>query len=524
MRRRSFLASAAAIAAAPSLARAASATTIRFTPEADLAVLDPVWTTASQSAQHAALVYDTLFGQDAEYNPQLQMLEGYTVEEDGRRWVMQLRKGLAFHDGERVLARDCVASLRRWMARDPFGQALAAATDDLAATDDRTIVLRLKSRFPVLAALARNSGVPCVIMPERLAKTDPFTQVTDTTGSGPYIYKADERIAGARVVYARNPRYVPRKDGPLGGTAGPKVAHFERVEWAILPDPTTASAALQRGEIDWLLTPNADLVDSLRKSPGVTVRVAFPLGSVSCLRFNWLQPPFDRAEIRRAVLPAIIQADYMTAMNGEDRTRWRDNVGFFCPGMPMANDAGLEALTGPRSLEAARRNLAAAGYKGERVVLLAPGDVPYAKILAEVTADLLKRTGFNVDLQAMDWGTLVQRRAKQDPLDKGGWSVFHTNWTGADQGTPATHVFLRGNGRAAAPGWPDIPRMEQLRDAWLGAADPGTQLGIAREMQALAFQEIPYIPLGQMISATAHRSDLVGMVPNQVAFWNVRRA
>ena len=230
MRRRSFLASAAAIAAAQGWARAASTTTIRFTPEADLAVLDPVWTTASQSAQHAALVYDTLFGQDAEYKPQLQMLEGYTVEEDGRRWVMQLREGLAFHDGERVLARDCVASLRRWMARDPFGQALAAATDDLAAPDDRTIVLRLKSRFPVLAALARNSGVPCVIMPERLAKTDPFTQVTDTTGSGPYIYKADERIAGARVVYARNPRYVPRKDGPLGGTAGPKVAHFERVE------------------------------------------------------------------------------------------------------------------------------------------------------------------------------------------------------------------------------------------------------------------------------------------------------
>ena len=524
MRRRTFIASAAATLATPNLARAASATTIRFTPEADLAVLDPVWTTASQSAQHAALVYDTLFGQDAAFNPQLQMLEGYNVEDDGRRWVMRLRDGLIFHDGERVLARDCVASLRRWMVRDAFGQALAAATDELAAPDDMTIVLRLKSHFPVLAALARNSGVPCIIMPERLAKTDAFTQVTDTIGSGPFIYKADERVPGARVVYARNPRYVPRRDGPLGGTAGPKVAHFERVEWNILPDPTTAVAALQRGEIDWLLTPNADLVDSLRKSPGVTVRVAFPLGSVSCLRFNWLQPPFDRAEIRRAVLPAIIQADYMTAMNGEDRTRWRDNVGYFCPGMPMANDAGLDALTGPRSLEAARRNLAAAGYKGERVVLLAPGDVPYAKILAEVTADLLKRTGFNVDLQAMDWGTLVQRRAKQDPLDKGGWSVFHTNWTGADQGTPATHVFLRGNGRAAAPGWPDIPRMEALRNAWLGAASQDTQLGIAREMQALAFQEIPYIPLGQMISSTAHRSDLVGMVPNQVGFWNIRRA
>lgn len=514
MHRRTLLAAAGATLAAPSLARAASATTIRFTPEADLAVLDPVWTTASQSAQHAALVYDTLFGQDAEYKPQLQMLEGYSVEDDGRRFTMRLRDGLAFHDGETVLARDCAASIKRWAARDPFGQALAAATDEIVAADDRTIVLRLKSRFPVLDALARNSGVPCVMMPERLARTDPFTQVTETTGSGPFIYKADERVPGARVVYVRNAKYVPRKDGPIGGTAGPKVAHFERVEWAILPDPTTAAGALQRGEIDWLLTPNADLIDTLRKAPGVTVRVAFPLGSISCLRFNWMQPPFDRAAIRRAILPAVVQADYMTAMNGEDRTRWRDNVGYFCPGMPMANDAGLDALTGPRSIEAARRNLDAAGYKGERVVLLAPGDVPYAKILADVTADLLKRAGFNVDYQSMDWGTLVQRRAKQDPLDKGGWSVFHTNWTGADQGTPATHVFLRGNGAAAAPGWPAIPRMEELRGAWLAAPDQATQVGIARQMQALAFQEIPYIPLGQMISPTAHRSDLAGMVPN----------
>ncbi len=523
MRRRTFLASTAASLAAPRLVRAASATTIRFTPEADLAVLDPVWTTASQSGQHAALVYDTLFGQDAEYQPQLQMLESCTVEEDGRRWTMRLREGLAFHDGEKVLARDCAASVRRWSARDPFGQAMAAATDEIAATDDRTLTLRLKTRFPVLDALARNSGVPCVIMPERLAKTDPFTQVTDTTGSGPFIYKADERNPGARVVYARNPKYVPRKDGPLGGTAGPKLAHFERVEWAILPDPTTAAAALQRGEIDWLLTPNADLVETLRRSQGVTVRVAFPLGSISCMRFNWLQPPFDRAEIRRAAFPAIVQSDYMIAMNGEDRTRWRDGVGYFCPGMPMASDAGMAALTGPRSLDAARRNLDQAGYKGERVVLLAPGDVPYAKILADVTGDLLKRVGFNVDYQSMDWGTLVQRRAKQDPLDKGGWSIFQTNWTGADQGTPATHVFLRGNGKAAAPGWPDIARMEQLRDAWLAAPDAAAQKGIARDMQLLAFQEVPYIPLGQMISPTAHRSDLVGMVPNQVAFWNVRR-
>jgi peptide/nickel transport system substrate-binding protein len=325
------------------------------------------------------------------------------------------------------------------------------------------------------------------------------------------------------VVYERNAAYVPRGSGVASGTAGPKVAHFERVEWAILPDPTTSAAALQRGEIDWLLTPNADLIGTLRADKSVVVRVNSPLGSISCMRFNWLQPPFDRAAIRRALFPAIVQSDYMIAMNGEDRTRWRDNVGYFCPTMPMENDAGMAALTGPRSVDAAKRALDAAGYKGERVVLLAPGDVPYAKILADVTADVFKRVGLNLDYQAMDWGSLVQRRAKTDPLDKGGWSVFQTNWGGAEQGNPAVHVFLRGNGREGAPGWPDMPRMEALRNDWLRSTDLDAQKRIAREMQALAFEEVPYIPLGQMITPTAHRADLSGMVEGQVVFWNIRR-
>ncbi len=523
MQRRTFLAAGAAALAAPSLAAAADSRVLRFTPEADLAVLDPVWTTASQSSQHAYLVYDMLFAQDGEFRPQPQMLEGYTVSADGRIWTMTLRDGLKFHDGERVLARDCAASVNRWAHRDTFGQAMLAAMDEISAPDDRTIVLRMKTAFPVLDALSKATGNPCVIMPKRLADTDPFTQVTDPTGSGPYKYKADERVPGARVVYERNAAYIPCANGTASGTAGPKRAYFERVEWAILPDASTAALALQRGEIDWLLTPNADLVNTLRANKDLVVRVNSPLGSISCMRFNWLQPPFDNPAIRRAFFPAIVQSDYMIAMNGDDRSRWRDGVGYFCPTMPMANDAGMAALNGPRSIDAAKRALEQAGYKGEQVVLLAPGDVPYAKILADVTADLFRRVGLNLDYQAMDWGTLVQRRAKTDPLDKGGWSVFQTNWTGPDQGNPATHVFLRGNGRQGSPGWPDMPKMEELRNAWLRATDLGVQKQIARDMQSLAFQEVPYIPLGQMISPTAHRADITGMVEGQVVFWNMRR-
>ena len=185
----------------------------------------------------------------------------------------------------------------------------------------------------------------------------------------------------------------------------------------------------------------------------------------------------------------------------------------------------MQAISGPRSLDAAKRALEQAGYKGERVVLLGPADVPYAKILADVTADLYKRVGLNLDYQQMDWGTLVQRRASTDPLDRGGWSVFQTNWPGPDQANPAVHVFLRGNGRDAAPGWPNSPKIEELRNAWLRTTDPAKQKEIVRQIQAQAFEDVPYIPLGQMISPTAYRANLSGMIAGAVpVFWNIQRS
>jgi peptide/nickel transport system substrate-binding protein len=524
MRRRTFIAGSAAALAMPAISRAETAGVLRFTPEADLAVLDPVWTTSSQSQQHAFLIYDTLWGADDQYQPRPQMLAGHVVEDNGATWRLTLRDGLMFHDGTKVLGRDCAASLRRWAKRDTYGQAFLAATDEISAPDDKTILIRLKFPFPVSDAVGKSSGNMCAMMPERIASTDAFTQIRETIGSGPYRYKADEVITGSKVVYERNTAYVPRPDGTASGTAGPKIAYFDRVEWAILPDPTTSAGALQRGEIDWLLTPNADLIDSLRARKDLIVRVNSPTGSISCMRFNQLQPPFDNPAIRRAFFPAIVQSDYMIAMNGEDRSRWRDRVGYFCPGLPMANDAGMEALNGPRSVDAAKRALEQAGYKGERVVLLGPADVPYAKILADVTADLYKRVGLNLDYQQMDWGTLVQRRAKTDALDKDGWSVFQTNWTGPDQANPAVHVFLRGNGKDAAPGWPSSPRIEELRNQWLSTTDLARQREIARQIQMQAFQDVPYIPLGQMISPTAYRANLTGMLQGAVpVFWNIRR-
>ena len=479
MRRRSFLASTAAALAAPAIARGEASQVLKFVPQADLAVLDPVWTTTYQTRDHGFLVFDTLFGLDSQFKAQPQMAEGAVSEDDGKTWRITLRPDLMFHDDTRVLARDCVASIRRWGARDGFGQALLAACDEISAPDDRTIRFRLKHPFPLLPdALAKTPPSICPIMPERLAVTDPYKQVTEMVGSGPYRFKADERVAGSRIVYERNAKYVPRPNGTADATAGPKVAHFDRIEWLIIPDAGTVAAAMQNGEIDWWLTPNADLLPLLKKQARLKVETVNPTGTIATLRFNHLNPPFDNPAIRRALLGAVEQADYMIGAVGTDENLWRDRVGVFCPDTPLASDAGMEALTGKRDLAAVKRDLAAAGYNGEKVVVLAPTDIPWPRRWPR-SAPTRCAGRHERRAPAMDWATLVQRRAKTEPVEQGGWSIFHTGWSGLDMVNPAGHVFLRGNGKAATVGWPTSPKIEELRDAWFKAPDLAAQKALA---------------------------------------------
>ena len=525
MKRRTFLTSAAAALAAPSIARAASATTLKFVPQADLAVLDPIWTTTYQTRDHGFLVFDTLFGLDSQFKPQPQMAEGAATEDGGKTWKITLRSGLMFHDNTKVLARDCAASIRRWGARDAFGQALLAATDEISAPDDSTLQFRLKQPFALLPdALAKTPPSMCPIMPDRLAATDPYKQVTEMVGSGPYRYKADERVPGSRIVYERNTAYAPRPNGTPDGTAGPKVAHFDRIEWHIIPDPATCAAAMQTGEIDWWLTPDTDLLPLLKKQSRLKVEAVNPTGTIATLRFNQLNAPFKNAALRRAMLGAVSQPDYMIGAVGTDHSLWRDHVGFFCPDTPLANDAGMDVLSGKRDLAKVKRDMEAAGYKGEKIVVLLPSDIPWSKAAAEITADWLRRVGANVDVQAMDWATLVQRRAKMDPVEQGGWSIFHTGWSGLDMTTPAGHVFLRGNGKAAAVGWPSSPKIEELRDAWFHAPDLAAQKSLAEKLQLQAFEDVPYVPLGQYFIPTSYQANLTGMLQGSPVFWNIRRA
>lgn len=526
MRRRHFLQAGSAglgLLAAPAVA--AGTSVITFVPQVDLAILDPVFTRGSVTRNHGYLVFDTLYGVDDRFTAHPQMAQGHVVEDDGLRWRITLRPGLRFHDGTPVLARDAVASIRRWATTDGFGQALMAATAELAALSDTEIGFRLTRPFPLLAvALGKPGASMACIMPERLATTPANRQVTEMVGSGPFRFLANERLAGSRVVYEAFDGYVPRPSGPPGQTTAPKIAHVQRIEWHVLPDPATAVAALRQGEVDWVEQVESDLLPLLRRQHGVVTAVKDPDGSIGFIRFNHLHPPFDNPAIRRALLGAIDQANSMLAVAGEDRSMWRDKVGFFTPSSAMANDEGIAVLSSPRDLDKVRSDLAAAGYRGERVVMLSAADLGTLKALSGVTADVLRRIGLNLDEQSMDWGSVLGRLRSQETPDKGGWSLYCSSTDGANMLNPAAHAAIRGNGTAAPGyGWPTSPQLEALRSAWFTAPDLAAQQRICREMQRQAWQDVPYIPAGLFLQATAFRQSLTGITPGFPAFYNVRK-
>ena len=446
------------------------------------------------SITHGYYVFDTLFALNSEQKPQPQMAESATVSDNGRTWDIKLRDGLTFHDGQKVLARDAAASLRRWAARDVYGQALGLFVDSFGAADDRTIRIELKSPFPLLLdALAKPNGMLPVVMPERLANSDLSKPIVEMVGSGPYKFLPKEFVPGGSGAYEKFQAYVPRNEKPSWASGG-KHAHIERIEWKIVNDSSTASAALQKGEIDWWEQVQPDLLPLLRKNADLTVTNFNPVGFFGCMRFNHLQPPFNNPAIRRAVRLGMNQDEYMSAVTGSDPAIYRACKALFPCGTPYGEELGTAQMTG--DIPAARAALKAAGYAGEKVVIINPADVPTIGPFGQVTFDYLKQIGMNVELQEMDWNTLAQRRTKAEPTDKGGWSIFHNWWLGTSFSNPAISPILRGLGAKGWAGWFADEKIEALTAQWTVAPTETDRANIARDIHRVALDAVPTVVLG----------------------------
>ncbi|HJZ16702.1 MAG TPA: ABC transporter substrate-binding protein [Stellaceae bacterium] len=514
----------AALMLAPEAFAQTSGKNIKFIPEADLRSLDPIWTTAYITRNHGYMVYDTLFALDEHFKPQPQMVDHWKISDDKLIYTFTLRDKLKFHDGQPVRSADCIASLQRWMKRDALGQAMAESVGEMKAEDDSTFSIILKKPFPLLLeAIGKLSSNVPFIMPERVAKTDAGTQITDPTGSGPFKFVKEEWVPGNKAIYVKNADYVPRSEPPSWASGG-KVVKVDRVEWLYIPDSATAAAAINAGEVDWWQQMPPDLVPLLSKNKDITIASVDPLGSLGVMRFNHLQPPFNNQTLRQAMLYVVDQKDVMTALGGEDQKFWKTCYSYFTCGTPMSNEAGAGPLKGKRDLDKAKALVKESGYKGERIVMMTATDQWIVNSQAQVVAQELREIGLNVDLQAMDWGTLITRRTNKEGIDKNGWSIFFTWLVGPDMINPALNFPLRANGEKAWFGWPTDTKLEAMRVQWMDAPDLAAQQRLAAAEQEEAFTSVPFVPTGQFVIPTAFRSNLKGVIVAPIVLmWNVEK-
>lgn len=497
---------------------------IKVVMHSGLRILDPVSTTAYITRAHGFLIYDTLFGMDDKFQIQPQMVDTHEVSEDKLTYSFTLRAGLKFHDGQPVTSADVVASLTRWGKRDSMGQKLFEYVAHVAEKDASSFEIVLTQPYGlVLESLGKiGSNVP-FIMPKRIAETSATENITEAIGSGPFKFVASEFQPGLKVVYEKFEDYVPRPSGVTNWTSGPKIPKLDRIEWINIPDYQTAINALLQNEIDYIEQPPHDYYPLLEGSSGIAMQKLDELGNQNWLRINWLQPPLNNLKIRQAVLAALSAQDVVDAQIGNP-DYYTVTGALFVANTPLATEVGATQIQ-PPNIEHAKELLKEGGYNGEPIVLMHPTDNALVGAITPVVAQALRSIGMTVDMQSMDWQTLVARRAKMDPVSEGGWHLFPTFFTNIDLLNPVSNPSVNTKGRNGGfLGWPEDAEIETMRDAFAKEPDRAKQKQIAEAIQARVYDQVVHIPLGQNTLKAAYRDTLSGLVKGPVTvFWNIEK-
>jgi peptide/nickel transport system substrate-binding protein len=521
--KKNLLLAAAALCAALILpatpATAKDDVTIKVVMHAPLRVLDPIFTNAYVTRNHGYLVFDTLFSLDNEGKPQPQMVDSYKLSADKLTYTFKLRSGLKFHDGSPVTSDDVIASITRWAARDSLGTRLLATTEKMSAVDASTFTLQLKKPYGlVLDSLAKPGSPVPFIMPKRLASTSPNEAITEMVGSGPYKFVQGDFQPGVKATYLKFADYLPRSE-PATNFAGGKVVTVDRLEVVNIADGQTAVNALRNGEIDFIENVAPDLLEQLVGVKNVKAEPKSRETNMYTLRMNWLQPPFDNVKVRRAAMAALYQLDYLDASVGDPK-RYRVCGAVLSCGSPYKSDDGATQVHQP-DLAKAKQMLKDSGYKGEKVVILHSTDVRSLVNIAPITAQALRSIGMNVDMQAMDFTTLLARRTKKDPIDKGGWNIFQSSLATVDLLSPVANPNLDGRGEVGYPGWTKDDTMEGLRDQFAVETEPAKRADIAKAIQKRSYEQVMYVPLGEVIEYKAYTPKVGKLVDAQLPlFWS----
>jgi peptide/nickel transport system substrate-binding protein len=500
---------------------AAAQSTLKLVPQADLRNIDPMWTTAAITRNHGYMIYDVLFSPDSKFEQKPQMVDTWSASADGLTYTFKLRPGMKFHDGSPVTAKDVTLSLKRWAVRSGDGKVMMARVASLEPKDDLSFEMKLKEKFGLVISVLGNPVLPAYIMRSSDAMVSPDEQVKEAIGSGPFVFVKDEWVPGNKVVYRKNAAYVARPE-PSDGFSGAKAAKVDRAEWIYIPDTSTATQALIKGEVDAYEIPPIDLLPLLKRDRNITVKILDPLGTMGHLRFNHLHPPFNNPKVRQAAALAIDQKAFLAGMIGNPEYEKECFAVFMCGSLYETDVAAAPWMK--KDTQKAKQLLAEAGYKGEPIVLMDPTDQQIIHNIAIVAAQSLKEAGFNVDLQSMDWSTLTTRRTNKQAPGAGspGWHIFPTWWTGFPMANPITNIALAGD--AGWFGWFSDAEVEKLRSDFIAAPNLAEQKKVIEALQRRYYEQFPYLNTGQFFKPVAWRNNLAG-VPNatELVLWNIEK-
>ncbi len=484
------------------------AETLRIAPHAHLYSIDPVFTMEYITRSHGYLVYDTLFALDQNLDPRPQMVSRWSVSEDRLEWTFTLRPNQTWHDGTPVTPEDCVASLLRWGARDGKGRLLLENTAEIRAISDKSFRIRLLAPFPeLLNALAKSSLNVPFMMPARLAQTNAFLPISEAIGSGPYRFVAEEWDPGKLAVYEKYEDYVPRKE-PASFAAGGKVAQFDRIELVGFTDPRAALQALVDNEVQFVETPSMLELPKIESRDDIETKVFDATGNYGVAIFNHQMPPFNDPAIRRAVLIAMDQTEYMDAAIG-DRAFWSPCRSTYpCHTEYSRPTSSAYYMRG--DVELARKALAEAGYTGTPVVILDPVDSAVISSFSKVSVALLRQIGMNVVHREMNWRDLRDAVGQRTGEAGEVWNMFHTWWTADDLADPM-HILFAGDPVLGWVGWPDDPELEALRAEFILSQDDEVRSALAAQIQEAIVLGGNFAVLGQFIQPVAVRETLGGL-------------
>lgn len=506
--------SAAALAslAVPQVARSA-AMPLTVVLESEVVILDPHVTTAAITRTFAYQVFDTLFAMDTKGVIHPQMVESFETASDGLSWQFKLRDGLAWHDDAPVKASDCTASLKRWARSDTLGKMLLAAATAIDPIDHRSFRIALKEPFPLMLDVLGKPNAPVpAMMPERIIPPGD-QRITEIVGSGPFKFRADAWRAGDRMVLERFDGYKPRSEKP-DFLSGGKVVNVDQIVIRAMSDDATSASALIAGEIDYMQYLPFDWLGKLEATKGISVMALTGIDMFQGnFRLNHATGPLADPAVRAVLWKLVDQAEILQAIGIPDRYAAKSCSSFFMCDAPLSTGEG--AGVARLAVDEAREALKKTGYKGEPVVFLTvAGSI--SQTAGSVLADHMRKAGFTVDEQVMDWGTVLARRAKKD-----GWSIFPVYANGIDMGSPLTHFYV-GNNCADYAGWSCSPAMRDKLTAFAKAPDAAARKRLAAEIQVEAYKDTPSVMWGQFCRPAGYRSRVRNLIQSSFPmFWQL---